>query len=262
MSLSSRLLLHADLIKCCRTLAGHSHWQNIAKIKGAEDAKRGKLLTFWIPKIRLEARNESNLEKNRSLKKLAEQAKIAGVPLNAIKNAITAWDNADFKEHQFGVQGKDGFMALLDCATISVKKTENEIQTLLRRHNFKYASVSFTFKKYNDIGCRLQRKYSEDELEELALECGTEDYTVDDENDIITFTVEHVNSIELIKEAKNHGLAVLSQSMRYEADEMVSITNSEAIKRIGMFMKSLDMMPEVENVHHNIENMDQILSQS
>jgi len=247
---------------CCRALAGHAHWQNVAKVKGANDAKRSKLLTAWIPKLRTAARVDSNLERNRDLKKLVEQAKKEGVSPTAIKNAITAWDNVDFKEHQFGMQGRDGFIALIDCATSSIKKTENDIQTLLRRHNFKYASVGFMFTKLKDIDCQLPENISEEEIEELALQCGTEEYTVNPETNIITFTIEAEDEKELINEVKESKLDVVSNSSRYVPNEMTSITDSETKRRIGLFMKSLEGMSEVEDVHHNIENIDEIIAAS
>ena len=247
---------------CCRALAGHAHWQNVAKVKGANDAKKSKLLTAWIPKIRTAAKVDSNLERNRSLQKLVEQAKKEGVSQTAIKNAITAWDNQDFKEHQFGIQGKDGFIALIDCATSSVKKTENDIQTLLRRHNFKYSSVGFMFSNIKDIECQLPEKITEDEIEELALQCGTEDYSVDLEAKKIIFSIDADDEKELIGEVKNLELDIMSNISRYVANESTTIVNSETKKRIGMFMKSLDGMSEVEDIHHNVENMDEIMSDS
>ncbi|KAL5268192.1 hypothetical protein ACHWQZ_G002150 [Mnemiopsis leidyi] len=247
---------------CCRALAGHAHWQNVAKVKGANDAKKSKLLTAWIPKLRTAAKVDSNLERNKSLQKLVDQAKKEGVPPTAIKNAITAWDNQDFKEHQFGIQGKEGFIALIDCATSSVKKTENDIQTLLRRHNFKYSSVGFMFSKFKDLECQLPEKISKDEIEELALQCGTEEYHVDSEANKIVFSIDAEDEKELIGEVKNLELDIISNTYRYVAIESTSIVNSETKRRIGMFMKSLEGMSEVEDIHHNVENMDEIMNEA
>lgn len=247
---------------CCRTLAGHAHWQNVAKIKNANDAKKSKLLTLWIPKLRTEAKNGSDLERNSSLKRMVDQAKKEGVPQTAIKNAITAWENREFKEHQFGIQGRDGFIALIDCATLSIKKTENDIQTLLRRHNFKFASVAFMFSNLRDIQCQLPANITEEEVEELALQCGTEEYMTDWVNNCITFTIDAEDEKELLNEVKENNMLLISSGTRFVSHETTSISDSETKRRIGMFMKSLDMMQEVENVHHNVENMDEILEAS
>ena len=251
-----------SLTICCRALAGHSHWQNVAKVKGANDAKKSKLLTAWIPKLRTAAKFDSNAERNKPLKKLIEQAKKEGVSQTAIKNAITAWENQDFKEHQYGIQGREGFIALVDCATSSIKKTENDIQTLLRRHNFKYASVGFLFSKIKDIECQLPENITDDEIEELALQCGTEEYYVDSETNRITFTIDEEEEKELIHEVKELKLDIVSNSCRHVPNEMTSVADSETKRRIGMFMKSLEAMSEVENVHHNVENMDEIMAAS
>jgi len=247
---------------CCRALAGHAHWQNVAKVKNANDAKKSKLLTMWIPKIRTAAKVDSNIERNRELKRLVESAKKEGVSQGVIQKAITAWESQDFKEHQFGIQGREGFTALIDCASTSIKKTENDIQTLLRRHNFKYASVAFMYNKIKDIECQLPENISEDDIEELALQCGTEEFFVDHENNKITFIIDAEEEREVTNEIKECNLDVISTSSRYVPIELASISESDTKKRIAMFMKSLGELSEVEDVHHNVENMDEIMAAS
>ena len=159
-----------------RNLAGHAHWQNVAKIKGANDAKKSKLLTAWIPKIRKESKNESDLTRNPSLRRIVEEAETVGVPKSSITSAINAWKNKEFQEVKYGVQGGD-FTALIECATTSVGKMKNDIQTLLRRVNYQYASVEFQFDKVKEIICELP-DVSDDDILEIALLCGTEEYIV------------------------------------------------------------------------------------
>jgi len=178
MALCTRLKVLPAVISCSRSLAGHAHWQNIAKNKGAQDAKKSKLMTTWLPKIRNEAKNGTSVESNRNLKRMIDRATLDGVPALAIKNTIASLDNSDFKECQFGVKGMGGFIALIDCATSSVKKTENNIATYLRRYNFSYASVNFQFTTLKDVMCDLPADVSEEEIEEIALQCGTEEFSV------------------------------------------------------------------------------------
>ena len=252
--------LASNPIICHRALAGHAHWQNIAKDKQESERKRSVINTKWLPRIRREARNGSDIEKNVNLKKLIEQAINGGAVMSAIKKQLNVWDNVNFKEFQFGVQGRSGFAALIDCASDSPNKTENEIQTFLRRHNFKYSPVRFMFDKTKKIMCQLPEGISDDEIEELALLCGTEQYEIDTLDKTIIFSIDDTEEKSAIKELNDQKLAILSNSIHYRPKESVVVSDDEGKRRIGLFLENLSTLPEVDNIYHNIMNINEIES--
>lgn len=253
-----RRQLTANLIICQRALAGSAHWQNIAKAKAAAEKKQNDINSKWLPRIRKEARNGSNMEKNRNLKKLVEQALEGGALMPAIKKQINVWDNLEFKEFQLGVQGNSGFAALVECGSDAPKRTENDIQTLLRRYNFKFSSVHYMFNKTNHIMCQLPEDSSADEIEELALLCGTEDYITDSQDDTIIFCVDDSDEKLAVKELNDQQLIILSKSIHYKPKELITVSEKESKRRIGLFMENLSSLLEVENVYHNVMNMNEI----
>ena len=237
---------------------GHAHWQNVAKIKGKNDKAKAALNTKWIPRIRAEAKNESDLLRNKALAKLCDLAKQEGVPASAIKNAVECWQNLQFTECQFGIQGTNGIIALIDCATPSKAKSENDIRTLLHKHNFRYGSVSFLFDKLQDVECDLPEGLDEGEIEEIALQCGTEEYIVDEDNNTITLTVSEEDQQEFFREIKAMELNVNGCDVRYVPQQEVTVDDEKVQKRVYLFMNSLDNMLEVEKIYHNVSNMQEI----
>ena len=236
-------------------MAGHAKWQNVARDKALFEKKRNILFNRWLPRLRLEAKSESDLTKNTSLQKIYDQAVLEGVPKSKAEDAINCWKNADYRECQFGIQGPGGFNALINIASAAPKKTENDLISYGRRQNFKLANVSFQFQEVKDITCELPAGISEDGIEELALQCGTEEFSVDEST--IVFTVPREDEKSFFEEAKALGLPVTCVDTRWKAEDMMEIPEGNW-KNVALFIDQLEHIDGFEKIFHNAQNIDEI----
>jgi len=237
-----------------RSLAGHAKWQNIANIKGAKDKRVGALVGKHTSYVRKEARLNKDLKTNNRLKALYDDALAAGVPKDALEKAINAWDGA--VEAQFGIVGPHDTVFLIDFITSSKGRTENDLANFVKRVSSRVAPVDHEFTKSYTMLCQLPED-GVDDLEEVALECGTDIYRVDEDSKTVEFDCEDVK--EFREGSKACGLKIEQQTINYIPNEMVSIT-PEGYNGIQKIVEYIENNPDTDNWYHNIENIDEIVS--
>lgn len=159
-----------------RSFAGHAKWQNIARLKSAKDKRVGALVGKHTSYVMKEARINKDMNTNNRLKRLYEEAMAAGVPKDALERALNAFDGA--VEAQLGIIGPQDTRFLIDFITSSKTRTENELRNFSKRASCRVAPVNDEFRTVYTMLCQLPLGASEEDIEELALECGTDIYRV------------------------------------------------------------------------------------
>ncbi|MGD9129030.1 MAG: YebC/PmpR family DNA-binding transcriptional regulator [Candidatus Woesebacteria bacterium] len=138
-------------------MAGHSKWSNIKNRKAAVDAKRGKVFSQIIKKIRISVKEAGSGDPkiNPSLKLLIEKARAANMPTKKIQKAIDcalgkSSDGRQVKENIYEGFGPGGAALLVVSFTDNPNRTSSELKYLFSKFNGSLGSpgsVMYMFKR-------------------------------------------------------------------------------------------------------------------
>ncbi len=131
-------------------MSGHSHWAGIKHKKEITDKKRAKIFSKSLKLISAAAHTEPNTDFNPRLRTAVAKAREAGVPADTIDRAIKrAADPAEkLEELLYEAYGPSGAAILITAISDNRNRTVQEIKTILRDHNGKWAesgSVQWAF---------------------------------------------------------------------------------------------------------------------
>ena len=131
-------------------MSGHSHWSGIKHKKEITDKKRAKIFSKSLKLISAAARTEPNPDFNPRLRTAVTKAREAGVPADTIDRAIkrAADPTEKMEELLYEAYGPSGAAILITAISDNRNRTAQEIKTVLRDHNGKWAesgSVRWAF---------------------------------------------------------------------------------------------------------------------
>ncbi len=169
-------------------MAGHSHWAQIKRKKGANDAKRGKIFSRLAKNITVAAKGGGgDPDKNLRLRYALDAARKVNMPKDSIENAIRKGTGEgaaaiDFSELIYGGYGPGGVAVLCEIVTDNRNRTAPEVRKLFERRNGKMDDSGSTVHKFEQKGVISIRRdlISEEDLMNVVLEAGADDIIADD----------------------------------------------------------------------------------
>ena len=238
-------------------MSGHSKWSTIKHKKGAADAKRGNLFTKLIKEITMSAKVGGGIvESNPRLRSAVLAAKKASMPSDnidrAVKRGTGELEGVTYEEITYEGYGPGGAAILIEAMTDNKNRTTSEIRHLLTKYGGNMASagaVAFQFSKKGYIAVE-KSAAKEDELMELALESGAEDFKTDDADAFEVYT--DPASFEAVKaavEAKN----IVIQTAEIQ---MVPQNTIDVADKSPALVKLLEMIEDNEDVQKVWSNGD------
>ena len=239
-------------------MAGHSKWANIKHRKARQDASRGKVWTKVIREITVAAKDGPDPNDNPRLRLALEKANAANMPKDTIKRAIEkgsgTGETGELEEIVFEGYGPGGVAILVETMTDNRNRTVSDVRHAFSKYGGNLGtdgSVSYLFKKLGII--HLSKNLSEENLMEVVIESGAEDFS--EEGDFYEVTTEanvFNNVLDVFKEKK---IEYIDAQLTLRADTLVTLDNdmSEKVLNIMEFMDDLD---DVQEVHTNAEFPD------
>jgi len=159
--------------------------EKIARKKGAEDAKRGKVFARIGKKIIMAVKaGGSDPVSNKAFADVIKEAKAYNVPKENIDRAVKraeASDTADFKEAVYEAYGFGGAGVIINCLTDNTNRALADIKASFKKTDFALAStgsVAFNFQKRGCI--EVDAVLEDDTALEIALGAGVEDYELEE----------------------------------------------------------------------------------
>ena len=236
-------------------MAGHSKWANIKHRKARQDASRGKVWTKVIREITVAAKGGPDPNDNPRLRLALEKANSANMPKDTIKRAIEkgsgTGETGALEEIIFEGYGPGGVAILVETMTDNRNRTVSDVRHAFSKFGGNLGtdgSVAYLFKKLGVI--HLSKDFAEDELVELVIEIGAEDFTEEDDFFEITTGANEFNQIVDILKEKNIEYINAEMSLRAETLIILDQEMSEKVLNIMEFMDDLD---DVQEVHTNAE---------
>jgi YebC/PmpR family DNA-binding regulatory protein len=239
-------------------MAGHSHSANIARRKGAVDAKRGKVFSKLARAIISAARTGGgDPEANLKLKYAIDKAKAANMPKDTIERAVArgsgSKDGDALEEITYEGYAPGGVAVLVSVLTDNRNRTAPDV-----RHAFDRAggslsapgSVSFLFELRGVFAVERAGR-GEDELTEVALDAGCDDVELEDE---VAVFYAPPNDFAGVKRAlEGRGLKFLSAELSYEPSNRVQVASQEDARRVLKLIEALEDNDDVQNVYANYD---------
>jgi YebC/PmpR family DNA-binding regulatory protein len=239
-------------------MSGHSKWANIKHRKGKMDALRGKIFTKMGKEIAMAAKDGADLSTNRKLSDVVAKAKANNMPKDIITRAIKKgsgeMQGITYEEMTYEGYGPSGIAVIVRTLAENRNRTAAGVRHVFDKYGGGLGTlgcVSFMFDKKGLIIVEKTDKIEEEELMMLALDCGADDFVVQEDSFEIYIAPE--NFSEVRQKLEDAGIEMVTAEVTMIPQTVVEVTDEEVIKK---FTKMLDMFDEdddVQDVYHNAE---------
>jgi len=239
-------------------MAGHSKWAKVKRLKGALDAKRGKIFSKLAREITVAAKlSGGDADMNPRLRMILLKCRAANMPADNIERAIKkgtgGGEGANFEDLTYEIYGPHGVALLVEVSTDNRNRTASDVRSIATKNGGSIAtpgSVGRLFQRKGQIIVSKENA-NEDKLMELALEAGAEDFKIEAEGfEILT---EPVNFEAVHKKIEGAGI-------KCEVSEITSLpvitaplNGDAAVAAVNRLIDGLEDHEDVKEVFSNAE---------
>ena len=244
-------------------MAGHSKWAKVKHFEGAIDAKRGKIFSKLSKEITIAAKLAGgDPDMNPRLRMVLLKCRAANMPGDNIERAIKkgtgGGETVNFEELTYEIYGPHGVAILVEVSTDNRNRTASDIRSLVTKNGGTIAtqgSVSRLFKRKGQIIIGREAA-NEDQLMEVALEAGAEDFKADPQGYEILAEPAQLEAVHKQLEAKGIRAAVA------QVTELPTITvplpGEAAVAAIDKLIDALEDHDDVKEVYSNAEFPEEV----
>src|SRR5512139_2013782 len=202
-------------------MAGHSKWAKVKRFKGAIDAKRGKIFSKLSKEITIAAKiggGDPNM--NPRLRMVLLKCRGSNMPNDNIERAIKkgtgGGEAVTFEDLTYEIYGPNGVAVLVEISTDNRNRTASEIRSIVTKSGGSIAAQGAVSRLFNRKGQIIvpREGVNEDQLMELALEAGAEDFKSAPEGFEILADPAHFEEVHKQIEAKG---------IKYDVAEVTSL---------------------------------------
>ncbi|MDI1450659.1 YebC/PmpR family DNA-binding transcriptional regulator [Polyangium sp. 6x1] len=245
-------------------MSGHSKWATIKRKKGALDAKRGKIFTKLIKEITVAARmGGGNVDGNPRLRKAVADARGQAMTADNIKRAIQRgtgeMEGVNYEEIVYEGTGPGGTLFIVDVMTDNKNRTVAEIRKVFEKNNGQMGSGGSAMWAFDRKGLLTLAKdaATEDQLMEIAVGAGADDYTDQGEEWQVTCSVDVIDPV--VKALEDAKIAVKSSGPAYIPKNKKQVEGRDAEVCLNLF-DTLDDHDDVQNVYADFDVSEEELA--
>jgi len=250
-------------------MSGHSHWASIKHKKGKADAEKGKIFGHLGKQITLAARNGGDVNMNAALRQAVDAAREVNMPQDnitrAIKKGTGELPGVTLEQATYEGFGPGGVAFIIEVITDNKNRTLAEIKHIFSRYGGNLASpgaaVRF-FKKRGVISIDILKtddkgeKLTEEELMELTIKTGAEDFKMEDDQYTLITKAEDLNKIK--GNLKNEKVNISSSKIEMFPENTIKVDEKTA-EKILQIMEAIEGHDDVQNVYANFDIPDEIM---
>ena len=239
-------------------MSGHSKWAKVKHFKGAIDAKRGKIFSKLGREITIAAKiGGGDPDMNPRLRMVLLKGRMANMPRDNIERAIKkgtgGGESANFEDLTYEIYGPHGVALLVEVSTDNRNRTASDIRSIVTKNNGSIAtagSVSRLFQRKGQIIVSREAA-GEDQLMELALEAGAEDFKAEPQGyEILT---EPGNFEAVHKQIETKGIKCEAAEITSLPALTLPLADAAAITAVNKLIEALEEHDDVKEVHSNAE---------
>jgi len=238
-------------------MAGHSKWAKVKHFKGAIDAKRGKIFSKLSREITIAAKiGGGDPDMNPRLRMALLKSRQANMPNDnierAIKKGLGGGEGANFEELTYEIYGPGGVAVLVELTTDNRNRAAAEIRSLVTKHGGTMATQGSVTRLFHRKGQLIvpREAASEDQLMEVALEAGAEDFKAEPQGYEIITDPAHFEAVHKQIEATGIKCAVAEVTELPMSATPLSPASANAVSKL---IEALEEHDDVKEVYSNGE---------
>ena len=246
-------------------MAGHNKWSKVKRIKGAIDAKRGKLFSKLAKEIAVAAKlGGPDPDANVRLRSAIAIARTQNMPNDNIERAIKrgSGDTGEAALEEVTYEGfaADGVALLIEAATANRNRPAADVRLIFPQngaHLGRSGSVAHLFARKGEVvvpedACdaeRLLELVIEAEADEIVSEPG--------QPHVVTTAPDRLAAVAEVLRAAS--VPVESQKLVFVAQSTVTVNDEQTAAQVMRLHDALDDNDDVLNVYSNFELPAEVL---
>lgn len=243
-------------------MSGHSKWHNIAKRKGANDAKKAKIFTKIGREmaIAIKEGGSANPEFNARLRDCIAKAKANNMPNDNIKRTLDKYSGANgqvnYEANNYEGYGVGGVAVVVETLTDNKNRTVADVRHLFDKYGAGLGATNCVSWQFDKKGVIIMERgeLDEDTVMMQALEAGAEDFQAD-ENTFEIYTT--TDDFSAVREAlETLGYSFVEAEVEMVPQNYITLENEEDMAKMRKLLDGLEDNDDVQAVWHNWENED------
>ena len=243
-------------------MSGHSKWHNIAKRKGANDAKKAKIFTKIGREmaIAIKEGGSANPEFNARLRDCIAKAKANNMPNDNIKRTLDKYSGANgqvnYEANTYEGYGVGGVAVVVETLTDNKNRTVADVRHLFDKYGAGLGATNCVSWQFDKKGVIIMERgeLDEDTVMMQALEAGAEDFQAD-ENTFEIYTTP--DDFSAVREAlETLGYSFVEAEVEMVPQNYITLENEEDMAKMRKLLDGLEDNDDVQAVWHNWENED------
>jgi YebC/PmpR family DNA-binding regulatory protein len=238
-------------------MAGHSRWAKVKHFKGGIDAKRGQIFAKLGREIMVAAKiGGGDPDMNPRLRMVLLRGRAASMPKENIERAIKkgtgSGESVNFEDLTYEIYAPHGVALLVEISTDNRNRTASEIRSLVTKAGGSIATANSVSRLFHRKGQIIvsREAANEDQLMEVALEAGAEDFKADEQGyEILT---EPANFEAVHKQIEAKGIKPAMAEVSSLPTLTVPLTPEHAAD-VNKLIDALEENDDVKDVYSNAE---------
>ncbi len=244
-------------------MAGHSHAANIARRKGAQDIKRGKIFTKIARELIVAAKGGPDINFNAKLRTVVIKARQAGMAKDRIDAAIAKGSGTGSAENYETVRyegyGAGGVAVLVDALTDNRNRTASDLRSIFTKKHGNMGesgSVGFMFNHVGIIEYPAER-ILEDAMLEAAIEAGAENCETQGDRHTITTAFETLGAV---RDALHKQFGDATSAKHTFIPTILNSVSFEDAEKLMELVEALEDNDDVQDVYTNADFSEDVLA--
>jgi YebC/PmpR family DNA-binding regulatory protein len=239
-------------------MAGHSRWAKVKHFKGAIDAKRGRIFSKLAREITVTVKQGgADRDMNPRLRMVLLKCRAANMPAEnierAVKKGLGTEGGNSFEDLTYEIYGPHGVALLVELQTDNRNRTAAEIRSIVTKVGGSIAtpgSVNRLFQRKGQLVVPRDHA-SEDQVMEIALEAGAEDFKADEHGFEVLTDPARFESVHKALDQK--GLKCEVAEVTSLPSLTVPINDANAAAAVSKLIDALEEHDDVKEVYSNAE---------
>ena len=241
-------------------MSGHSKWHNIAKRKGANDAKKAKIFTKIGREmaIAIKEGGSANPDFNSRLRDCIAKAKANNMPNDNIKRTLDKYSGANgqvnYEANNYEGYGVGGVAVVVETLTDNKNRTVADVRHLFDKYGAGLGATNCVSWQFDKKGVIIMERgeLDEDTVMMQALEAGAEDFQADEE----TFEIYTApDDFSAVREAlETLGYSFVEAEVELVPQNYITLEKEEDMAQMRKLLDTLEDNDDVQAVWHNWEN--------
>lgn len=241
-------------------MSGHSKWHNIAKRKGANDAKKAKIFTKIGREmaIAIKEGGSANPDFNSRLRDCIAKAKANNMPNDNIKRTLDKYSGTNgqvnYEANNYEGYGVGGVAVVVETLTDNKNRTVADVRHLFDKYGAGLGATNCVSWQFDKKGVIIMERgeLDEDTVMMQALDAGAEDFQADEETFEIYTAPEDFSAVREALETL--GYSFVEAEVELVPQNYVTLEKEEDMAQMRKLLDNLEDNDDVQAVWHNWEN--------